>query len=101
MSLEEYTHGIVNDLFQCKPINGGLDFPCIMCVHSQGEPDDYPCKFCGHNENSTEFFHCALCCNPVEGNMATAGLYLAKNTPAEIGPMCKTCWNTIVDDATS
>ena len=96
MAIHEYS--VPNDYFQAKDIApDGLCFPCCVCRHNSKAANEMPCKFCGHNDGAEEFFYCCLCEEIQPGKPASENI-IAIRTPAEIGPVCLTCRNTITAD---
>lgn len=95
MSLAEYE--VSWDFFQCgEGVNGGFEFPCNVCQYNKKGQREFPCKFCGHNICAVDFYQCRTCGKLKEkhGHDDT-GLFIAGET---IGPICRDCYDTIVDD---
>jgi hypothetical protein len=96
MAIHEYS--VPNDYFQFGNNSPtGLDFPCCVCGNRTKKQTEYPCKFCGHNDGAEDFFHCCLC-EEIQPGKPTSENILAARTPAELGPVCLTCRNTITAD---
>ena len=99
MAIKEYF--VRRDMFQVKSMPlSGPDFPCSACKFVIEKWDIYPCNICGHNINAIPAFECVLC-DTVQSGDQNEGLFLAKGTPACIGPICGTCMNTIKEDIKS
>ena len=95
MAISEYA--VPDDFFHVE--DNAIDkfgFPCCVCRHKIKSGNQIPCKFCGHNENAEDHFNCCLCDEIQPGNREK-GNYIAIRTPAGIGPMCLTCYNTIIN----
>lgn len=97
MAIGEYA--VPDDFFQYNtPGSDGLRFPCCVCRHQVKSSMEIPCRFCGHNDGAEDHFNCCLC-GEIEPGTPQDENYLAMRTPAEIGPMCITCRNTITAEA--
>lgn len=95
MAIHEFS--VPDDFFECENLlDTELDFPCCCCRHKGNSETSFPCKFCGHNTNADEHYSCATCGNLQPGNRYEDGKYIAKHTPAKIGPLCPVCYNSIV-----
>ena len=93
MSIDEY--GVNNDYFQCAEIGGLLCFPCCACKFKEKDSSEMPCRYCGHNTAADDCYNCCLCGELQDGHPYEKGLFIAKDTPARVGPMCLTCYLTI------
>ncbi len=96
MAIHEFS--VPDDFFQCDTDTGEFDFPCCCCRHKVNPENSFPCSFCGHNMNADEHYSCAICGELQQGNPYEDGKYIAKDTPAGIGPLCLTCYNSIAAD---
>ena len=92
MAIHEF--GVPDDFFQCGD-TGEYCFPCCACTHKKNDADSLPCKFCGHNVTAEEHYTCCLCGEVQPGDPYDDGKHIARDTPAGIGPICLTCYNTL------
>lgn len=98
MALSEYA--VPNDFFYAEQPQQlmAMAFPCCVCRNKDREANEEPCRFCGHNECAEEFHYCRLC-GEIQPGEPGDDAYLAYRTPAQIGPICGTCRNTILAQA--
>lgn len=94
MAISEYA--VPDDFFQVDGLQAvdGLGFPCVVCTNKDKDVNSMPCKFCGHNDGAEDHFNCCLC-GEIQPGKPNSENYIAVRTPAEIGPACLTCRNTI------
>ena len=98
MSISEYA--VPEDFFQFdydghSPMS--FDFPCVVCKFNKNGAEDQPCIYCGHNDGAAEHYSCCLC-GEIQPGRPLDDSYIAWNTPAQIGPVCDTCKNTLKAD---